>query len=90
VPEVVEETLLCLVEVLCLRNRELVLAGLGPFVALPATAPFPSVMTLFPPVFVPFTADNWVVKSLVESPEMLLCKSSKLGEGRKSKEAAGF
>jgi hypothetical protein len=58
VPEVIEETLLCLVEVLCRRNIEFVLtAGLGPDGPRPWTLARTSVIDMsvasrgrFPPV----------------------------------------
>jgi hypothetical protein len=92
-PEVVDEMLLCRVDVLCLRSREAVLAGRGPVTPRPAAVPFPSVMASMgrlPPILVRPTAGYCVVKSLEDSSDMLFCRSSKLGEGRKLKEPDVF
>lgn len=87
-PDAVEETLLCRVDVLCLRpSNDPALAGCGLAEPRPMPVPLPSVMAatvLFSPIFGPPIADNEFVKSLEDSPDILLCRSSKLGDGRKS------
>lgn len=103
VPEVVEDILLCLVEVLWRRRSELALAGFGP---VGPRAPVPvrasiivfSVASIgrFPVIFCPLLAvasggpmGRSNLKSL-EADAMLLWRSSKLGEGKKSSDPAAF
>lgn len=90
-PDVVEDTLLCRVEVLCRRKIELVLAGLGPVGPRPTTEVLASVIVVFvasvgffsPVIFGSTMAVRSKLKSL-DAVAILLCRSSKLGEGRKS------
>jgi hypothetical protein len=87
--EVVEDMLLCLIELLCRRIKDPVRAGRGPFNALAGTATLASDVSmaangrfsgkmLCSPVNLASK-----LKSLV-TPAMLLARSSKLGDGRKS------
>lgn len=98
-PDVVDEILLCRVEVdvLCRRAIEPERIGLGPIEPRAAdVAPRPSFVGLSVDategrlsviiLLVPPGAGNWFWRSFDEV-EMLLWRSSKLGEGRKSYEA---
>lgn len=88
-PDMVEDTLLCLVEVelLCLLKSDPARAGRGPFIPLFGPGPRISAVSIvssvlfsgsvFSPVFVS------KLNSLVD-PAMLLARSSKLGEGKNS------
>jgi hypothetical protein len=93
-PDVVEEMLLCRVDVLCRRTIDPDRMGRGPVDALAATAPRPSLVggsiagtARFSPSILPEPPGkgNWFWRSLDET-EMLLWRSSKLGDGRKSKD----
>jgi len=90
VPDVVEDTLLCLVDKLCRRSMELVLAGRGPDGPRPATLARISAIPACTPSagrFPPTAFLSAVCESKLKSFDavaILLCRSSKLGEGRKS------
>jgi hypothetical protein len=88
-PDAVEDILLCRVELLCRRSSEPVLAGRVPFVPRPVTGARPSsdsiasrgrfsgTMLCSPAIL----ESNW--KSL-DAVAILLARSSKLGDGKKS------
>jgi hypothetical protein len=93
-PDVVEEMLLCRVDVLCRRTIDPDRMGRGPVDVLAATAPRASLVggsiagtaRLSPSILLePPGRGNWFWRSLDET-EMLLWRSSKLGDGRKSKD----
>jgi hypothetical protein len=88
--DAVEDILLCRVDVLCRRNNEPARAGRGPVGARLAILARASVIVVsiasierFPPIPLSSTADGRFMRSL-DAVAILLCKSSKLGEGRKS------
>jgi len=93
-PDVVDDMLLCLVDALCLRSIDPVLAGRGPDTPVgtrPATLFRASVIPVFMSSAGLFLSS--MLRSVVESESklksldavaILLCRSSKLGEGRKS------
>ncbi len=87
--EAVEDILLCLVDV-CRLNNDPVLAGrgpVGPRLAILARESgivvFMASIERFPPTTLSSLAVGRLMKSL-DAVAILLCKSSKLGEGRKS------
>ena len=93
-PDVVEDILLCRVDVLCLRKIEPDRMGRAPDGALLNVVTRPSFTDVsiaswesFPPIEPrsPPDIENWLDRSF-EEPFMLLCRSSKLGDGRKSRE----
>lgn len=93
-----EDILLCRVDVLCRLTMEPDRIGRGPVEALAAAAvPRPSFSDVSMAAIARLSviillalpgAGNWLCKSFDD--EMLLCKSSKLGEGRKSNEPLGL
>jgi hypothetical protein len=94
VPDVVDDMLLCLVAALCLRRIDPVLAGRGPDRPVgprPATLLRASVIPvfmssagLFPPCIIRSVVESESKLKSLDAIAMLLCRSSKLGEGRKS------
>jgi hypothetical protein len=83
--------LLCLVDVLVLRSIDPVLPGLGPVAPRPATLPRASVIDVsiasigrLPPLTLCSTAAGGGLMKSLDAVAILLCRSSKLGEGRKS------
>ncbi len=98
--DAVEETLLCRVDVLCRLSNEAALVGLGPVggprpVPLPRTSGFDVLVFIvpaerFPPItLLSVPLDRSKLKSF-DADEMLLCRSSKLGEGRNSYDPPRF
>lgn len=86
--EVVDEILDCLVEVLCRRSMEPVLASRVPVVPRAVTTPRPSDDSIaskgrFSPIMLCSPPRESNLKSL-DAVAMLLARSSKLGEGRNS------
>lgn len=84
---------------LCLRRRDALLAGRGPVVPRPAPIPVPVPVTrpsaiasmgrFSPSMLCPPGAGKRFLKSS-DADAMLLCRSSKLGEGRNSKVLLDF
>lgn len=96
-PDVVEDTLLCRVDVLSRRTMDPERTGRGPVEVRVATAPRPSLTggsiaatgRLSAVILLVPLAENGFWRSL-EDVEMLLWRSSKLGEGKKSKDPVGL
>ena len=90
VADVVEELMLCRVEVLCRRSNDPALVGRGPDTARVPAAPRDSFEASiasaghFAPTIVVFLSAGGSRVKFFEAALMLLCRSSKLGDGRNS------